>query len=84
MRVGRDLHAHPDALTDVRKRGVTIIQADGDITVARLRDELGTSRKYARALCEHLDATRITKRLPDDRRIVRNSDRTARRAQPQV
>jgi selenocysteine-specific elongation factor len=40
------------------------------VTLARLRDELGTSRKYAEALLEHLDAARYTKRLPDDRRVL--------------
>jgi len=41
------------------------------VTLARLRDELGTSRKYAEALLEHLDQARYTKRLPDDRRVLR-------------
>ena len=41
------------------------------MTLARLRDELGTSRKYAQALLEHLDSTRYTLRLPDDRRVLR-------------
>ncbi len=30
------------------------------------------SRKYAEALLEHLDAARSTKRLPDDRRVLRS------------
>ena len=42
-------------------------------TIARLRDELGTSRRYAQALLEHLDAERITRRLPDDTRVLRRS-----------
>ena len=37
-----------------------IIERDGEITLARPRDELGTSRKYAQALLEHLDAARVT------------------------
>ena len=43
------------------------------ITLARLRDELGTSRKYAQALLEHLDAARVTRRRPDDSRVLRRS-----------
>ena len=42
------------------------------MTLARLRDELATSRKYAEALLEHLDQVRVTKRLPDDRRVLRS------------
>ena len=48
-----------------------IIAAEGSITLARLRDELGTSRRYAQALLEALDAERVTLRLPDDSRILR-------------
>jgi selenocysteine-specific elongation factor len=71
VRVGRDLYAHPDALAAVARRVAAIVEADGAITLARLRDELGTSRKYAQALLEHLDAARLTKRLPDDSRVLR-------------
>ena len=64
VRVGRAMYAHPDALAAVRARVEAVIAADGAITLARLRDELQTSRKFAQALLEHLDAERVTKRLP--------------------
>jgi selenocysteine-specific elongation factor len=71
VRVGRAMYAHPEALAEVRARVEQIIAADGSITLARLRDELQTSRKFAQALLEHLDAERVTKRLPDDSRVLR-------------
>jgi selenocysteine-specific elongation factor len=71
VRVGRDLYAHRDALAAVADRVGAIIANEGTVTLARLRDELGTSRKYAEALLEHLDQARYTKRLPDDRRVLR-------------
>jgi selenocysteine-specific elongation factor len=71
VRVGRDLHAHPDALAAVAARVTAIVEAEGAITLARLRDELQTSRKFAQALLEHFDAARVTKRLPDDSRVLR-------------
>jgi selenocysteine-specific elongation factor len=71
VRVGRDLHAHPDALAEVADRVRAIVAAEGAITLARLRDELQTSRRFAQALLEHLDAARVTKRLPDDSRVLR-------------
>jgi selenocysteine-specific elongation factor len=71
VRVGRAMYAHPDALASVRARVETVIVAEGSITLARLRDELATSRRYAQALLEHLDAERVTKRLPDDSRVLR-------------
>ena len=43
------------------------IQKNGNITVAQVRDLFDTSRKYALALLEHLDAKGITKRVGDAR-----------------
>jgi selenocysteine-specific elongation factor len=71
VRIGRDLYAHRDAIAAVGDRVGAIIADEGAVTLARLRDELGTSRKYAEALLEHLDQARFTKRLPDDRRVLR-------------
>ncbi len=71
VRIGRDLYAHRDALAGVADRAAAIIANEGAVTLARLRDELATSRKYAEALLEHLDQARFTKRLPDDRRVLR-------------
>jgi selenocysteine-specific elongation factor len=70
VRVGRSMYAHPDAIAAVRDRVVAIVEAEGAITLSRLRDELGTSRKFAQALLEHLDAARVTRRRPDDSRIL--------------
>ena len=44
VRVGRSMYAHPDANADVRDRVVAIVESEGEITLARLRDELHTSR----------------------------------------
>ena len=70
VRVGRSMYAHPEAIADVRDRVVAIVESEGEITLARLRDELHTSRKFAQALLEHLDAARVTRRRPDDSRIL--------------
>lgn len=43
------------------------IRVKGKITLAEVRDLFSTSRKYAQALLEHLDAQKITKRVGDDR-----------------
>jgi selenocysteine-specific elongation factor len=71
VRVGRAMYAHPDALAAVRARVEAVVAAEGAITLARLRDELQTSRKFAQAHLEYLDAERVTKRLPDDSRVLR-------------
>jgi selenocysteine-specific elongation factor len=65
VRVGRNLHFHPHALAELEARVVAIIERDGEVTIAGVRDELGTSRKYAQALLEHLDKTKVTLRRGD-------------------
>ncbi|MFZ0089629.1 MAG: selenocysteine-specific translation elongation factor [Solirubrobacteraceae bacterium] len=73
VRVGRSMYAHPDEIARVRAAVQRVVAAEGAITLSRLRDELSTSRKYAQALLEHLDAARLTLRLPDDSRILRRA-----------
>jgi selenocysteine-specific elongation factor len=70
------MHVHRAALDDVRARAVAIAAAEGSITLARLRDELSTSRRYAQALLEALDSERVLLRLPDDRRVLRRAGRS--------
>lgn len=43
------------------------ISDNGEITVANVRDLFGTSRKYALALMDYMDAQRITRRVGDAR-----------------
>ncbi len=67
----RSLHYHPDTIAAVEQVVVkAAARGDGAITIAQLRDELGTSRKFAQALLEHLDAERVTIRR-GDQHVVR-------------
>jgi selenocysteine-specific elongation factor len=66
VRVSRSLHYHPDALTEIQARVVRLAQQnDGSVTLAQLRDDLGTSRKFAQALLEHFDSEKLTLRQGD-------------------
>jgi selenocysteine-specific elongation factor len=76
VRVGRSMYAHPEAIARVRAVVERIATEEGSVTLARLRDELATSRKFAQALLEHLDAARVTRRLQDDSRLLRRSARS--------
>ncbi len=61
VRVSKTLHYHPETLANVRARVLDLAtRGGGMITLAQFRDELGTSRKFAQALLEHLDAERVT------------------------
>jgi selenocysteine-specific elongation factor len=46
-----------------------IIQQKGQVTLAEVRDLFNTSRRYVQALLEHLDATGVTVRNGDFRRL---------------
>ena len=70
-RLGRGMHIHRDALSDVGQRVTALIERDGPLTLATLRDELQTSRRYAQALLEALDAERVTLRVGDERVLRR-------------
>jgi selenocysteine-specific elongation factor len=69
-RVARNLHYDADALGGLVGRVVAVCERDGSATIATARDELGTSRKYAQALLEHMDATKVTFRR-DDAHVLR-------------
>ncbi|HEX76269.1 MAG TPA: selenocysteine-specific translation factor, partial [Dehalococcoidia bacterium] len=42
-------------------------KAKGKVTLAEVRDMLGTSRKYAQALLEYMDEKKLTRRVGDER-----------------
>jgi acetylornithine deacetylase/succinyl-diaminopimelate desuccinylase-like protein len=52
-----------------RSGGSIYLRQNGRINAAQLRDLLGTSRKYAISLLEHLDQRKITRRTGDDREL---------------
>ncbi len=70
---GRVVRAAPDvifaagAYRQMADRVVARIREQGKVTLAEVRDMLGTSRKYVQALLEHLDQQRVTRRVGDER-----------------
>ena len=55
----------------------THFAAHETITLAELRDALGTSRKYALAVLEYLDRTKVTKKVGDERFLDRGFSESA-------
>jgi selenocysteine-specific elongation factor len=67
VRVSKALHYHAEVLVQIRGRLVEIAERNGGaVTLAQLRDELGTSRKFAQALLEHFDSEKVTIRRGDE------------------
>jgi selenocysteine-specific elongation factor len=74
IRVNKNLHYHVDALTDIRARLIELAKRnDGVVTLAQLRDELATSRKFAQALLEHFDSEKVTIRRGDEHVLRRSA-----------
>jgi selenocysteine-specific elongation factor len=71
VRISGPLYAHADIAGAVRTRIVALLEQRGSVSLSEVRDALATSRKPAQAFLEHLDAERVTRRLPDDRRVLR-------------
>ncbi len=69
VRLGGKLYIHGRALAEARDCTVQLLERDSEVTLSRLRDELTISRKSAQALLEYFDSVRLTRRLPDDRRV---------------
>jgi selenocysteine-specific elongation factor len=66
VRVSKGLHYHADTLEEIRTHVIEIAGRNGgQVTLAQLRDELGTSRKFAQALLEHFDSEKVTIRRGD-------------------
>ena len=70
VQVSEDVLFRADAYVEMVNSVKSAIKENGSITVAEVRDYFKTSRKYALALMEHLDATRVTIREGDKRRLV--------------
>jgi selenocysteine-specific elongation factor len=60
-----------EAYREMVERVCSHVRNNGSVTLAEVRDMFGTSRKYAQALLEHMDAEGITRRVGDARELRR-------------
>jgi selenocysteine-specific elongation factor len=65
VKVTDDVYLHADVEAKMRRRVVERLQQGASLTVAEIRDLLGTTRKYAVPLCEYLDRAGVTQRDGD-------------------
>jgi selenocysteine-specific elongation factor len=71
VRVGDNLALDRAAFDRARELVVAECEDSGTITLARLRDLLGSSRKTAQLVLERLDGDGVTIRVGDARRLRR-------------
>ena len=66
VKIAPDIYLHADVETEMRTQLTAKLTATpAGVTVADIRDLLGTTRKYAVPLCEYLDRAGITRREGD-------------------
>jgi selenocysteine-specific elongation factor len=74
VRVTKNLHYHAEVLADIRARLIELAKRNGGVvSLAQLRDELATSRKFAQALLEHFDSEKVTIRRGDEHVLRRSA-----------
>ena len=67
MRLSEDVLLLRETFDEMVARVKAYIGKNGSMTVAQVRDEFNTSRKYALALMEYLDNEKVTRRVGDQR-----------------
>jgi len=73
VRVSKSLHYHRGVLDQLRQRVIALAElGGGSVTLAQLRDDLGSSRKFAQALLEHFDSERLTIRRGEEHHMRRS------------
>jgi selenocysteine-specific elongation factor len=70
VRVTEDIYLHADADAEMRQKVRERLAEGKGLTVAEIRDLLGTTRKYAVPLCEYLDRVGVTRREGDLRLLA--------------
>src|SRR5205807_8409469 len=63
--IAPDVYLHVDTEVEMRDKLKQKLAPGTGMTVAEIRDLLGTTRKYAIPLCEYLDRTGLTRREGD-------------------
>jgi selenocysteine-specific elongation factor len=76
VRLSGRLYAHADVVVPIRDELIGLLEERGSLSLAEARDALGLSRKSAQAFLEYLDRSRMTRRLPGDRRVLASRTRT--------
>jgi len=65
VRITNEIFLHADTDIEMRSKLVSAFATQPGLTVAEIRDLLGTTRKFAIPICEYLDRAGITRREGD-------------------
>ncbi len=71
VKINDEVYLHSDFADDMRRRLTERLESGPGLTVAEIRDLLGTTRKFAVPICEYLDRVGVTRREGDLRLLAR-------------
>jgi selenocysteine-specific elongation factor len=71
VQISEDVYLHSEVDADMKRRLTDRLAAGPGLTVAEIRDLLGTTRKYAVPICEYLDRVGFTRREGDLRLLAK-------------
>ena len=69
VKVKEDLYFHVDAVKGLKEKLVDFLETNGEMTTPQFKDIAGVSRKYLIPLIEYFDATNVTIRVGDIRKL---------------
>lgn len=73
VRTGSGIVFSRAAFEEMLERTTAFLKLHGTITLAETRDLFGTTRKYAQAFLEYLDAIHVTRRVGEARTLLREA-----------
>lgn len=72
VRLAKNVLLSYNAFTDAQRKVVELIQSEGVLDSAEFKLQIGSSRKYALAILDFLDARHVTVRNDNERRLAPN------------
>jgi selenocysteine-specific elongation factor len=69
VKVKEGLYFHRDVIEELKNRLTSFLRANSEITTPQLKEVTGVTRKYMIPLIEYFDATKVTLRVGDVRRL---------------
>ncbi len=70
VKLDAGVYVHGRAIEEARTKVAEYLEANGEATVSELKNVLGTTRKYAVPILEHLDRLGVTRRAGDKRKLI--------------
>lgn len=72
IQIAEDMFYHPQTIEQLRLKLIELGKSKEKFTAADYRDVIKSSRKYAVAILEYFDRNKLTRRMGDERSLLKN------------